>query len=276
MSYTLVLNSSNVSANAKNTYVYNFIGGNFTVKEGSEICVSNITIPYSWYNISSTYNNKQFQFTWTVGTTPTTYTITLPDGFYLVSDINQYLETYCQLNGFYLINDVGNYVYYIQLLENTNYYKIQLLTYAVPTSLPPGWTQPANFAGYPSVATAPSFIVLNNNFTNLIGFTAGTYGGGSADSSTMSSYTPQGSVVNSVVVRCSLVSNNVGFPSDILDSFSINAQFGSNINYDPPFQKWLSVKPGTYNNLIISFVDQNFNIIPILDSNVCITLLIKQ
>ena len=236
MSYTLVLNSSNVSANAKNTYVYNFIGGNFTVKEGSEICVSNITIPYSWYNISSTYNNKQFQFTWRVGTNTTTYTITLPDGFYLISDINQYLETYCQLNGFYLINDVGNYVYYIQLLENTNYYKIQLLTYAVPTSLPPNWSQPANFAGYPSVATAPSFIVLNNNFTNLIGFTAGTYGGGSADSSVMSSNTPQGSVVNSVVVRCSLVSNNCGFPSDILDSISINAQIGSNMNYDPPFR----------------------------------------
>jgi hypothetical protein len=255
MSYTLVLNSSNVSANSKNTYVYNFIGGNFQVKEDSEICISNISIPYSWYNISSTYNNKQFQFTWRVGTTTTTYTITLPDGFYLISDINQYLQLYCQQNGFYLINASGDYVYYIQLLENTNYYKIQLLTYVVPTSLPAGWTQPSNFAGYPSVATAPSFTVLNNNFTNLIGFTAGTYGGGSVDSSTMLSCTPQGSVVNSVVVRCSLVSNNCGFPSDILDSFPINAQFGSNIAYDPPFQKWLKVKPGTYNNLIITFVN---------------------
>jgi hypothetical protein len=137
-------------------------------------------------------------------------------------------------------------------------------------------TQPSNFAGYPAFVTAPSFIVLNNNFTNLIGFTPGTYGGGSVDSSTMSFYTPQGSVVNSVVVRCSLVSNNnCGFPSDILGSFPINAQFGSNITYDPSFKKWLKVKSGTYNN-IITFVDQNFNTITILDSNVCITLLIKQ
>jgi hypothetical protein len=276
MSYTLVLNSSNALASNKNTYVFNFIGGNFTVKNDAEICVSNISIPYSWYNVSSTYNNKQFQFTWTVGSTTTTYTITLPDGFYLISDINQYLELYCQQNGFYLVNSSGNYVYYIQLIENVNYYKIQLLTYAVPTSLPSGWTQPSNFAGYPTVSTAPSFIVLNNNFTNLVGFNVGTYGGGNADSSTLSNNVPQGSVVNSVVVRCSLVSNNCGFPSDILDSFPINAQFGSNINYDPPFQKWVNVKDGTYNSLIITFVDQNFNTIPVLDTNVCITLMIKQ
>ena len=276
MSYTLVLNSTNVSPSSKNVYEYKFIAGNFVVSEGAEICVSNITIPYSWYNISSFYNNKTFQFTWRVGTTTTTYTVSLPDGFYLTSDINQYLELYCQQNGFYLIDSAGNYVYYIQLLENANYYKIQLLTYVVPTSLPTGYTQPSNFAGYPSIATAPSFIVLNNDFTKIIGFTAGTYGGGVSNTSTLSSFTPNGSPVNSVVVRCSLVSNNVGFPSDILDSFPITSQFGSNINYDPKFEKWLKLNAGTYNKLIIYFVDQNFNSIPMLDSNVCITLLIKQ
>jgi hypothetical protein len=271
MSYTLVLNSSNVSSSSNSVYIYNFIGGNFTVSEDAEICVSNITIPYSWYNISSVYNNKSFQFTWTVGTITTTYNVTLPNGFYLTSDINQYLELYCQQHGFYLINSSGEFIYYLQLLENVNYYKIQLLSYVVPTSLPSGWTQPSNFAGYPSVATAPSFIVLSNDFTKLIGFNPGTYGGGSSDSSTLSQFTPNGSPVNSVVVRCSLVNNSVGFPTDILDSFPITSQFGSNINYDPKFEKWLHVQPGTYNKLIITFVDQNFANIPINDSNVCIT-----
>jgi hypothetical protein len=220
MSYTLVLNSSNVSPSSKSVYEYKFISGNFVVTENAEICVSNITIPYSWYNISSFYNNKMFQFTWTVGTTTTTYTVTLPDGFYLTSDINQYLELYCQPNGFYLIDSTGDeYVYYLQLLENANYYK--LLAYTVPTSLPAGYTQPSNFAGYPSVATAPSFIVLNNDFTKIIGFNPVSYGEGTSNTSTLSQFIPNGSPVNSVVVRCSLVSNNCGFPSDILDYFTI-------------------------------------------------------
>jgi hypothetical protein len=275
MSYTLVLNSSNVTTN-KNTYVYNFISNNFTVKDNAEICVSNITMPYSWFNVTSSYNNKSFQFTWTVGTTSTTYTITLPDGFYLISDIQNYIELYCQTNGFYLINASGQYVYYLKLYLNSTYYSVQLLTYLVPTSLPTGYTAPSNFAGYPTTSTAPSFIVLNNNFTNLIGFVAGTYGGGTSNSSINSSYTPTGSTVNSIIVRCSLVSNNVGFPSDILDSFSINATFGSNITYYPSFEKWVKIKNGTYNNLIITFVDQNFNNISILDPSVCVTLMIKQ
>lgn len=159
---------------------------------------------------------------------------------------------------------------------NSTYYSVQLLTYLVPTSLPTGYTAPSNFAGYPTTSTAPSFIVLNNNFTNLIGFVAGTYGGGTSNSSINSSYTPIGSTVNSIIVRCSLVSNNVGFPSDILDSFSINATFGSSITYYPSFEKWVKIKNGTYNNLIITFVDQNFNNISILDPSVCVTLMIKQ
>ena len=59
MSYTLVLNSSNAVPAHKNTYVFNFIGGNFTVKNDAEICVSNISMPFSWYNVNNTYNNKQ-------------------------------------------------------------------------------------------------------------------------------------------------------------------------------------------------------------------------
>lgn len=276
MSYTLVLNSSNVSSNNKNTYIYPFISNNFTVKDNAELCVSNISIPYSWFNVSSVYNNKSFQFTWTVGITSTTYTITLPDGFYLISDIQNYIELYCQNNGFYLINSAGKYIYYFKLYLNTTYYSVQLLTYTVPTSLPATYTAPSNFAGYPTTSTAPSFIVLNNNFTKLIGFVAGTYGGGVSNSSINSTFTPTGSTVNSIIVRCSLVSNNVGFPSDILDSFTINGTFGSNIIYEPSFEKWVKIKPGTYNNLIITFVDENFNNIAILDPSVCVTLMIKQ
>ena len=117
MSNSLILNSTNVTGSNKNTYQYNFIGGNFTINEHAEIAISNITMPYSWYNISTFYNNNTFQFTWTVGTTLTTYTVVLPNGFYTVNDINYYLQQYCITNGFYLINASGQYVYYLTILQ---------------------------------------------------------------------------------------------------------------------------------------------------------------
>lgn len=276
MSNTLILNSSNVVGNNNNTFLYKFISGNFNVREESEICVSQISIPYSWFNVSTYYNNKSFQFTWTSAGTTTTYTITLPDGFYSITDINSYLQQYFITNGMYLIDANGNYVYYINLSYNTTYYSVQLLTFNVPTSLPSGFTQPSNFAGYPTTTTAPQFIVLSsNNFGNLIGFNAGTYGGGSTSTSTLSNKVPVGSNVNSIVVRCSLVDNNVASPSDIIDSFPINSSFGTNLDYQPNNLKWIKLKQGSYSSFTISFSDQNLNPIYILDPNSLITLLIR-
>jgi hypothetical protein len=276
MSNTIVLNSSNVVGSNNNTFQFNFIQGNFKVSD-AELAISNITIPYSWYNVSSYYNNQSFQFTWTVAGVTTTYTVTLPAGFYSVVDINNYLEQYFIANGMYLVDSNSNNVYYIQLQYNTTYYAVQLLTFAVPTSLPTGYTQPSNWLGYPTVTTAPSFIVSGTNtFGSLIGFTAGTYGGGSTNKSTLSNTTPLGTNVNSVIVRCNLVNNSVASPTDILDSFPITSTFGSNINYTPNYEKWIKMKSGTYSNIIVSFWDQNLNPIIALDPNVLITLLIRQ
>ena len=72
-----------------------------------------------------------------------------------------------------------------------------------------------------------------------------------------------------------MVDNRTTTPSDILDSFSINLVFGDTVTYNPSFEKSATLKDGTNNNLTISFVDQNFNPIVMIDSNVTITLLIK-
>ena len=65
-------------------------------------------------------------------------------------------------------------------------------------------------------------------------------------------------------------------PSDILDTFSINASFGSNIVYIPPYEKWISIQSGTYASLSIVFQDQNFFALQANDSNVLIALLLRQ
>ena len=78
-------------------------------------------------------------------------------------------------------------------------------------------------------------------------------------------------------MECSLVNNACTVPSDILDSMPINnTSFGSNITYDPSFEKFITLSNGTFNNFTFSFRDQNLNEIYAKDPNVSITLIIRQ
>ena len=73
MSFTLVLNSSNVSNTSTNTtFKYNFIQGGFQVKD-MEMCVSSITLPYSFYNVSSYYANRTFSLIFPTAATTTNF-----------------------------------------------------------------------------------------------------------------------------------------------------------------------------------------------------------
>eukprot|EP00981_Chlorochromonas_danica_P013197 scaffold5965_cov109-Ochromonas_danica.AAC.3 len=100
-----VYTSDNVVTNGtKSQYAYNFINGGLSIPEGSMMCVSNVTIPYSWFNInSSLYNNNSFQYTFPTSTGQQTYTITLPNGYYDTTAINNYLQTQMIINGQYLL-----------------------------------------------------------------------------------------------------------------------------------------------------------------------------
>ena len=176
MSFTLVLNSQNTFGTGNNTYKYNFIQGNFVIPPDSEVMVANVQIPYSFYNITAAYNNNQFQFSFPTGSSGyTTSTITIPDGFYTTTSLNYYLQQWMISNGYYLINGSGQNIYYYSIQYNSYQYGNQLLSYLVPTSLPNGYTAPANWAGYPSVSRCPYITILNNNFGTFLGFTAGGY-----------------------------------------------------------------------------------------------------
>lgn len=275
MSNTLIINSSNVSNSFTNSqFTYKLINGNFKIPSGSKICVSNIQIPYSIFNITTIYGNNKFALSWTVGGTFTYYDLILPDGFYTVTDINQYIQLFCIENGFYLIDGSGNNVYYIQMEYNITYYSVQILLFQVPTSLPVGYTQPANFAGYPTFVQTPVLRIYNNNFTKIIGYNPGDYGF-LVNTSINSQFTPVGSPVNSLIIRCNLVDNQISNQSDVIDSFSIsNVSFGNNINYEPSFEKNVKIKSGSYSEIQFSVVDQDFNTVYLRDPNVLITMLI--
>ena len=70
---------------------------------------------------------KNFSLIFPTAGTTITYAITLPDGFYTLTDINSYIQQQCVLNGAYLLDSSGNYVYFVKwfmilLIMQFNFY----------------------------------------------------------------------------------------------------------------------------------------------------------
>lgn len=275
--FSLVLNSSNVIGNGNNTYQYNFLAGSMSIPENANISVSSATIPYSWRNITASQSNNTFSLYWPLGAGISTFNVVLPDGFYTVPSLQAYIEQFCITNGLYLINGSGSYVYYMNLSVNPTYYAVQIVEALIPISLPSGWSLPSNFIGFPTVSKTMG-INISAGLGSIIGYTAGNYPStqvATTSQSFLSNTLVNATPVNSLVLRCSLVSNNVIFPSDILDSIPINATYGSNIIYDPSFEKVVRIKKGTYSNFQVVICDQNNNLVSALDPNLLINLRIE-
>jgi hypothetical protein len=284
-SYTLILNNTNVVGNYNTQLVYNFISGTFHIPEGSRMCLSSLTIPYSWFNINSAlYRNNTFSYIWYYGNgTAKTYTVTLPDGFYTLEDIQTYLELYfISQNQYFTNTTTGQNLYYISFSTNATYYAVQLICSPIPSSVPSGFTAPpAGFNGadgFPNVGytyTPRVVISSSNNFGTVIGYIPGTYPSAVTllTNSNLGTLTPNLTPVNSLILLCNLVSNDVSSQGNLFTSIPIsNTSFGSNISYNPNFQSWISVNPGNYSSFSITILDQNFNYIEANDPNMLLTL----
>lgn len=273
---TLVLNSSNIqSGNSySDSWDYNFPGNASFHDE--QISVSQISIYYSWRNISSTYGNNTFSYVWCDGTTTS---VTIPDGYYSIDDLNAYLQSVMVSKTHYLVNSSGQYVYYLEFVTSSTYYSVVLNSYPVPTALPTGYSTPSGVTwSFPATAKTPQLVTTNSGFNSIIGFNSGTYPTSQQTTtySKTSDVTPQVSPVNSLIVTCSLVSNNIGVPDNVIYSFSPNASYGSIINVSPPVPIWCDIKNGCYNKMTITIRDQNYNRVKFLDTQGIILLSVKK
>lgn len=273
---TIVLNSTNAVSGDNSRYVYNFpVSAQFN--EQDEISISSLNLYYSWFNFSASLSNNTFSYIWPVG--PVTINITIPDGFYTANTLNSYLQSVMITNNHYLIDGSGNYVYYLELVENSSAYAIQFNSFPIPTALPAGYSSPAGWSGYPAVASTPQIVIPSTNIRNNLGFSAGTYPTvvQATNYSKISDFTPQFSSVQSVLVSCSLVNNVLAIPPNIIFGFApTDVTFGSIINPSITYPIWNQVTPGTYPNFTIQFLDQNFQALPIRDTNLVIMLSIRN
>jgi hypothetical protein len=172
------------------------------------------------------------------------------------------------------------------MVYDSTYYAIQFLYYLVPTLAgigtyvrPSSGLYSASGTGLPTTAKTPQLVLASTgSIRTIMGFAAGTFPSSpaTASSDVLSTLTPIGSNVNSILMQCSLISNRCTNPTDIIDSMPINnVSFGSNITYEPSFEKFVDVSDGTFNNFEFSFRDQSLNDIYAKDPNVSITLIIR-
>jgi len=75
--FNLTINSTNVANSLNNMYQYQFKNGAFEVPANAEMMITSFQIPYSWYNITTRYNNNSFKIHWA---SPTVNSITLTNG----------------------------------------------------------------------------------------------------------------------------------------------------------------------------------------------------
>ena len=272
---TLIFNSSNVVPNTNNS-IYRFkFPSSVKFHKNDKIAIQSITFPYSMQNLNASfYQNTTISIIYNGQTT----NIKIPDGFYLTSDLSQFLQSQCLLtsnNLPYQVDSFGNVSYFFEFIQNPTYYSIELNVY--PAILSSGFTNPkgAVFTGL-----TPQ-IVINSNLKNIIGFNLGTFPPTAQNSNyTIQSYQmgliPNTTPVNAVIIQCSIVNNNYDVASRTLYSFSPNTTYGSNIVISPSAFAWINIFEGSYDVLDLTFTDQNYQRMNILDPNLCIQVLIKS
>jgi hypothetical protein len=293
--FVIVLNSTNiVNDGLNNKLIYRF--PNSVIFKDKYVAVSSISMYYSWYNITSTTGNNIFTYTWTSGVTTTTYTITIPDGLWDITAINNYIQYICITNGTYWTISGTNY-YPFELLVNVNRYAIQLNTYYIPTSLPSGATIPSNFVGWPTTSFN-SIVTFPSAFNAIVGYTAGfasannvggttTFATASASTnyasknsantiSYLSNTTPQVQPNSSILFSLSNINNPYTQPSSIIYSLNSNVGVGELISEKPPNFMWNRLIDGTYSELRLSFLGPSLLPVTLYDPNMTILLTIRD
>lgn len=166
---------------------YNYIRqGNATANPGSNAAMQNVYSANGLNHcqrpqISAAIGNNTFSYRWINynGTTVTTsYTVTIPDGYYDLDGLNSQFRAVMTTNKhYYVINSNQSKLFLINIVFNNTTNNLELQCFSnsqyynnsVAYSAPPGVTW--NTSGTLNV---PVFII-GANFTKIIGFTSGNY-----------------------------------------------------------------------------------------------------
>lgn len=276
MSFPIIINSSHYV----NNYTYRVDLSHTIDLSDFEVSVGQAYLYYSWYNISANLNNNKFQITFPTSGASVTTTITIPDGAYNISDLNNYLQFWFISMGYYLINDItGYYTYYGAFQLSPTGYSVQFITDPLPTSLPTDYT--SGGMTFPASANQhPQLIILSTNtFRNIIGYSAGTYPIVATNSGVQtqeSTIPPNVSPISAIQMRLSCCYNPFSSNSNLIHVFNNQGNsIGQAINASP-IQLQFVPCIGNHKTITLQFYDQNGNILDMLDRNITIKLIFRH
>jgi len=297
---TLILNSQNIVPNTNNSeLVFAFPAGSITIKESQKVALATLQMYYSTFNITSANQNNTYQYVWVDGTI---HSVVMPDGFYTINDINNFLQFTLIANGHYLVATGNNFVYLFNWVANPTYYTIELQVYPIDTTIATAnsWTLPSSptWAIPTAQAISPMIYILPNNFTKVVGFKTGYYPQGSptyleavitgtpptqtqtpafiTQQAYQSTTAPQITPLSSYVLTCNLINNNYAVPNNLLYSFAPQGAFGDQFTIQPNFPAYININPGQYQFITLKLLDQNLLPVAIQDPNFVIQLIISD
>ena len=276
MGKTIILTTANIEENSNNTkLVYNFPSGGYSFKNDM-IALQSVYQYFSIFNITSDYGNNTFSYTWFDGVE---YSITIPDGYYEISDLNSYFQSIMIANTHYMTNSAGQFIYFLEFIVNTSRYAVQINSYPLDTSIQStnGYILPTGATwSVPATSTLSQFNVNTSGFGEVLGYDVGSYPDtqvGSTTTSFLSSVAPQITPYSSILVSCNLVNNRAVIPSNILSSYTpLGTNIGSLFKFEPNYLQFADVEDGQYTQLVLEMRDQLSRPIIIRDPNMLITL----
>ena len=200
------------------------------------IALSNLSIYYTWRNIKSSYKNNKFKIS-----APTSNgKFELPDGWYSVSDIQDYFEYILEKR----VEDIDEPS--VQLCVNKtenrvtfkikNAYSLELLT---PETMK-------------LLGSSENKITKDKNGENV----------------------PHLEIVEAVLVHCNIANNDYQQDSRVLYTFFPNKRFGSLLEISPTNHIFLKAFNSEFQEIIVWFTEQNSQPLEI-EERINLTMLVK-
>ena len=247
---TIVLTNSNAGTQYK--YKLSLKLFNPMKLDNCSVCISDISLYYSWPNIKASYGNNKCKYKKTADNKE--YSITIPDGSYEIKDLNDYIHHVMENNGD-IKDDKGKYP--IELYANRIYQRVTIETkdkYILELPVD-GLGKVLGFTKVPEQGVKQVYIGPNKIQNGDI--------------------IPQVERVESVCVHCNLVNNIYQLDDTLIDSFTPDKSFANLLNIKPNFPKWRNTRTYTFNEIEVWFTDQDNKPLDIEDPKIRVELQIK-
>jgi hypothetical protein len=250
--------------------------------ESMQVGLASISIYNQFFNVSQAYGNNQITIIWI---NLVSFTYTIPDGYYNVSDLNYFLQNKMISDKLYMTSTApgasSSYLFFVEFIIDANRYAVQLNVYTVPSSATADtkqWAKPDGSSWILLTNNTTPQITFNDSFGKLIGYTGATYPSsiGFTDIQYNSNLTPEISKVTSLILNTNLINNINISPSNCLNSIPVKNSFGDQMDYSGGFVLYSDIQSNYFNQIEISISDQTNNTISLIDTDCTIILSIKN